>query len=225
MLTEYHCHVLPGLDDGSNSLGTSLAMLEMMKDQGIKRVIFTPHFYYHNEESVESFLEKRAAAFELIRERSPIEDKLLGAEVAVENGISEVEGIEKLAIEGTNLILMALPYRKYERWMSEEIYNLSVEYKLEVMLAHVHRCIDFCSDDEIESILSSNAVFQVNNDAFSNWKEKKLAKRVIDECERFVFGSDAHDIGGRMPDWDVLKRKVSADLISASDNIIEQYSK
>ena len=44
MLTEYHCHVLPGLDDGSKGLGTSLAMLEMMKDQGVKRVIFTPHF-------------------------------------------------------------------------------------------------------------------------------------------------------------------------------------
>ena len=64
MLTEYHCHVLPGLDDGSNSLGTSLAMLEMMKEQGVKRVIFTPHFYCHEEESVESFLEKRQAAFD-----------------------------------------------------------------------------------------------------------------------------------------------------------------
>ena len=59
MLTEYHCHVLPGLDDGSQNLGTSLAMLEMMKDQGVKRVVFTPHFYYHKEESVDSFLERR----------------------------------------------------------------------------------------------------------------------------------------------------------------------
>ncbi len=223
MLTEYHCHVLPGLDDGSNSLGTSLAMLEMMKEQGVKRVIFTPHFYCHEEESVESFLEKRQAAFEIIKDKSPIKNMLLGAEVAVENGISEVKDIEKLAIEGTNLILMAFPYRNYERWMAEEVYNLSVEYRLEVILAHVHRCADFCSDEEIDNILSSNAIMQVNNDAFMSWNEKKLAKRVIDECSRVVFGSDAHNIMDRMPNWDVLKRKVKSDLVEASDDMLDHF--
>ena len=69
MLTEYHCHVLPSIDDGSDSVETSLAMLEVMKQQGVERVVFTPHFYAHREESVESFIEKRAAAFDAIKER------------------------------------------------------------------------------------------------------------------------------------------------------------
>lgn len=223
MLTEYHCHVLPGLDDGSNSLGTSLAMLEMMKEQGVKRVIFTPHFYYHQEESVEAFLEKRQASFEIIKDKSPINNMLLGAEVAVERGISEVKDIEKLAIEGTNLIFMAFPYRNYEPWMAEEVYNLSVEYRLNVMIAHVHRCIEFCSEDEIDNILSSNAIMQVNNDAFGNWNEKKLAKRIVDECSRVVFGSDAHNISDSMPNWDIIKRKVKPELLESSDDMIDHF--
>ncbi|MBO7475239.1 MAG: capsular polysaccharide biosynthesis protein [Ruminococcus sp.] len=224
MLTEYHCHVLPGLDDGSQNLGTSLAMLEMMKDQGVKRVVFTPHFYYHKEESVDSFLERRQAAFEILKERSPIKNMLLGAEVAVENGISDVKDIEKLAIEGTSIMLMELPYRKYEQWMSEEMYNISVEYGIDIMLAHVHRYVDYCTEDEIESLINSNAIMQVNNDAFSHIKEKKLAKRIIDECDSFVFGSDAHNIDDRMPNWDVLKRKVGESELEISDGIIEAYS-
>ena len=31
MMTEYHCHILPGIDDGSDSVDTSLKMVKMMK--------------------------------------------------------------------------------------------------------------------------------------------------------------------------------------------------
>lgn len=49
MLTEYHCHILPGMDDGSDSVDTSLKMVEMLKTQGVGRLIATPHFYAHRE--------------------------------------------------------------------------------------------------------------------------------------------------------------------------------
>ena len=153
MLTEYHCHALPGIDDGSDSVETSLAMLEMMKEQGVERVVFTPHFYCHREKSVERFLEKRQAAFESIKDKSPIKDMRLGAEVAIEHGISEVENIEKLAIQGTKLILMEFPYREYNGWMSEEIYNVSAEYDLKIMIAHVHRYLPYYSKEELENTI------------------------------------------------------------------------
>lgn len=59
--TEYHCHILPGIDDGAHNPEMSLEMLEMMRMQGIKRVVATPHFYAHREKSVDcmhSFLKK-----------------------------------------------------------------------------------------------------------------------------------------------------------------------
>ena len=74
MFTEYHCHVLPGIDDGSENVETSLSMLEIMKEHGIERVVFTPHFYCHREKSVERFIEKRQAAFEAIKKKSPIKE-------------------------------------------------------------------------------------------------------------------------------------------------------
>ncbi len=63
MRTEYHCHILPGIDDGAHNPEMSLEMLEMMRMQGIERVVATPHFYAHREKSVEDFLEKRKNAY------------------------------------------------------------------------------------------------------------------------------------------------------------------
>lgn len=223
MRTEYHCHILPGIDDGAKDVETSLAMIEMMKSQGVERIVATSHFYAHREKSVAEFMKKRQAAFEKIKDKSPIKSIYLGAEVAIEHGISELKDIEKLAIEGTRLILLELPYRAYSKWMSEEIYNIGVEFKLKVMLAHVHRYLEYYSKEELEGILSAKAVMQINNEAFSSWKEKKLVKRVIADEKRFAFGSDAHNTDDRKPNWDLLKKKVKPEIIELSDGILERY--
>lgn len=223
MLTEYHCHILPDIDDGAADTETALKMVETMNAQGIERIIATPHFYAHRESSVEDFLQKRASSFEKIRDSAAVRNIHLGAEIAVEHGISELAGIEKLAVGGTRLIMLELPYRPYEKWMSEEIYNLAAEYDLKIMLAHIHRYIGYYSKDDIEAILSLNAVMQINNEAFSYWSEKKLAKQIISSEKKFVFGSDAHDNMDRKPNWELLKKKVKPDAIALSDNIFEKY--
>lgn len=223
-MIEYHCHILPGIDDGAKDAETSLAMIEMMKEQGIERIAATPHFYAHREKSVADFMKKRQAAFDKIRDKAAVSDIRLGAEVSVEHGISELPDIEKLAIEGTRMILLELPYRAYAKWMSEEIYNIGAEYKLKVILAHVHRYLEYYSKAELEEILSSNSVMQINNEAFSGWKEKRLAKKVIASGKEFVFGSDAHNLGERRPNWDMLKKRVKSEDIALSDGVFEKYT-
>ena len=223
LLTEYHCHILPGIDDGADSVETSLQMVEMMRNQGVQRICATPHFYAHRESSVADYLEKRQAAFEKIQGQTAVQDIHLGAEVAIEHGISELEGIEKLAIEGTRIILLELPYRPYEKWMSEEIYNIAAEFKLKVMLAHVHRYLPYYSREELETILRCNAVYQINNEAFASWKEKKIARKVMAEHTHFAFGSDAHNTSSRKPNWNLLLKKVKRDALDTSNGMFEKY--
>jgi protein-tyrosine phosphatase len=42
-MVDIHCHILPGLDDGSTSLEISCAMAEMAIEDGVTHVIGTPH--------------------------------------------------------------------------------------------------------------------------------------------------------------------------------------
>lgn len=225
MYTEYHCHILPGIDDGSDSAETSLGMLSMMQEQGVSRIVATPHFYAHREKSVARFLEKRQAAFDKIKAQSPVTDIRLGAEVAIEHGISELPDIEKLAFEGTDLILLELPYREYAPWMSEEIYNISAEFHLRVILAHVHRYLEYYSKSEMQTILSSNVILQANNEAFASWKERRLVKSLLAEGKLLVFGSDAHNLNSRRPNWDLLAKKCKQEYIEASNHVLDQHIK
>jgi protein-tyrosine phosphatase len=42
-MVDIHCHILPALDDGSDSIETSCAMAEMAIEEGVTHIIATPH--------------------------------------------------------------------------------------------------------------------------------------------------------------------------------------
>ena len=226
MRTDYHCHVLPKLDDGAKNTDVSVQMLETLHGQGIERVVATPHFYAHREKSVESFLDKRKQSYDkLMSCENPFSELVLGAEVAVEHGISELDGIEHLAISGTDLILFELPYTSYADWMSEEIYNIACEYHLTPVIAHIHRYSGYYSKSEMESILKTDAIFQVNNEAYGSFREKRFVKALMKSGVPVVFGSDSHNMSGRRPNFDMLAKKVSAECIDDSDALFEKHMK
>ena len=60
---DLHSHILPQLDDGSDSVEMSLAMLYQMAEQGVDVVCATSH-YYAKYNSIPAFCERRAEAME-----------------------------------------------------------------------------------------------------------------------------------------------------------------
>ena len=61
-LVDLHCHILPGIDDGSKDLTMTMELLRREVADGAAGVMFTPHFYYERI-SLEKFAERRRAAF------------------------------------------------------------------------------------------------------------------------------------------------------------------
>jgi protein-tyrosine phosphatase len=43
IMIDLHCHILPGLDDGAESMEESLRMCSMAADDGVKKIVATPH--------------------------------------------------------------------------------------------------------------------------------------------------------------------------------------
>ena len=222
MLTEHHCHILPQIDDGADSVEMSLKMIGTMKAQGVERIVATPHFYAHREKSVAAFLEKRTHAHEkLIQADASCSAILLGAEIAIEHGLSQLPDLDKLRIADTNYMLLELPYASFSHWLLEEIGDIAYEYHVTPVIAHIHRYLEYYSKAELEEVLKTDAVFQINNEAFGNYKERHFVKSLIKEGYPYLFGSDAHDMSGRKPNWDLLMKKVRPEVIEEAENIFQ----
>jgi tyrosine-protein phosphatase YwqE len=87
MLTDLHCHILPGIDDGAQTSAIARKLLEEEKKQETGQIMFTPH-YYSWMGSAEDFREKRDKAAEIT---APILKELgiswnTGAEVRMDTG-------------------------------------------------------------------------------------------------------------------------------------------
>ena len=42
---DIHSHILPGIDDGPESINDSINLISKIKDVGFKKIIATPHTY------------------------------------------------------------------------------------------------------------------------------------------------------------------------------------
>ena len=43
-IVDVHCHIMPGIDDGSRDITETLKMLKIAQSEGITHMIATPHF-------------------------------------------------------------------------------------------------------------------------------------------------------------------------------------
>ena len=66
-MTDIHCHILPGIDDGADTAETSLRMARLAAASGVKTICATPHFQCFTEARCRSQSELIAKRFELLK--------------------------------------------------------------------------------------------------------------------------------------------------------------
>lgn len=77
----------------------------------------------------------------------------------------------------------------------------------------------------MENILKTDAVYQINNEAFGSFREKRFVKALMKSGVPVVFGSDSHNMSGRRPNFDLLAKKAPQECIEASDMMLDKYLK
>lgn len=199
-MIDFHTHVLPCVDDGSASGQESLAMLQMLAEQGIRCVFATPHFVASQEEP-QRFFARRAQAKEslLAKEPSLPCELRLGAEVAYYPGVSRMSALLDLRLENTKLVLLEMPQEPWSEYVLREILELSCSGQVVPMLAHVERCIDYQSKKNLRRLLENGVVMQSNASYFANLKTRRKACSLYRQGLIHVLGSDCHNLSHRPP--------------------------
>lgn len=219
-MVDFHCHLLPAMDDGSDGVDTSLAMIALEQSQGVETILATPHFY-GDQETPSAFLERRKDAWQRLQTQcEPDAPKImLGAEVFYYRGISQSDCLSDFCVEGTNLLLLELPFAPCPNSCYQEVEHL---WRLGFMpmIAHVERYLPFQPDRHMVARLRDlGALIQCNSAFFlQGWKSHK-AFSMFKKAEIDALGSDSHNLTTRPPNlgkaMETLTHKFGAKQIGA----------
>ncbi len=200
---DYHSHILPGCDHGSSGLETSLKQLKLAQGAGIRTICATPHFYPHRE-SVETFLSRRADTAKLLLDNVPenAPSIYLGAEVLICDGLDELDGLPLLCREGTNELLLEMPFYAWPDSIWDTLYLLLDRQDIQVVLAHADRY----PKENIEQLIEGGAPLQLNAECLTKPLKRRLYLSWIENGYVKYLGSDIHMLGSGYSDWSKCRR-------------------
>ena len=214
-MIDYHCHILPQMDDGPDRLSECLTMLRHSKEQGVEAMVATSHFYAY-EDYPAQFVQRRNAAFLRLREAMGRDGEsypliVLGAEVLYFPGISQAQDIEKLVIGSGRTILVEPPMAPWSDTMLDEIVELGENLHSRPVIAHVDRYMRMLKDKRlIDRVLERNLLVQVNASWFLDPGTVKSAVRSLKQGKIHLIGSDCHNLLSRSPNLGQARQQAEA---------------
>lgn len=203
-MIDFHSHFLPAIDDGSDSLDTSLSMLRESREQGVDLIFATPHFYADMDDP-ESFLARRNQAFSQLKQAMGADSGdfpqiLLGAEILYFPGMSVAEELYEMRMGQSPLLLIEPPMLPWSDTMLDEIEQTGKNLRCIPVIAHVDRYARMLRDDTVfDKALDRHFLVQVNANFFIRDDSSSLALQYLSEKRIHFIGSDCHDMDRRAP--------------------------
>ena len=196
---DYHAHVLPGCDHGSDSVETSRKQLAMAAAARVRTVCATPHFYPHKE-SIPSFLQRREASARLLRENLTADapQLQLGAEVLICDGMERLGGLPRLCRSETNELLLEMPFYQWPEAIWDTLYALCERRDIKIVLAHAERY----PPEAIEQLIRDNVALQLNSECLTRPLHRKRYLTWIKNGSVKYLGSDIHMLGDGYRAWE-----------------------
>lgn len=214
-LADLHCHILPQMDDGPSHEKESLDILKQEYRDGIREVALTSH-YDCEETPLNDFLEKREKSFQSLKafikendftEEDPISMKK-AAEVKYSPNLCNIN-LKPLCIEGTDFLLLELPYMR-PSYLDKTIFYIQ-SCGITPIIAHVERYSYLMEDFSVlNKLIDKEVIIQMNastilNHKFYSTKYLKLIKWNLVH----ILASDAHSLQRRPPNLSDAIRIVS----------------
>ena len=199
---DMHCHILPGVDDGSKSMEMSLEMLEMEYIQGVRNVVLTPHCLAGRTQP-----ELLKTQFEELShqaaERFPELQLYLGNELMYSDTIiEELSAGNAYTINQTNYVLVEFYTDLSWKQMGNALRRIGSEgYR--PILAHMERyeCL-MRHEERVDELISQGVVMQMNSESVTGGlfdRQAAECRKLIESGRIHLLGTDAHRIGWREP--------------------------
>ena len=176
-MVDCHSHLLPGVDDGVQSMEESLQILREMEQQGIRRVWLTPHIM---EDIPNETLALQRKFWELLQQYRGAVELKLAAEYMLDNLFEERLEKEDLLLleEGKRFLLVETSY------FNPPMDLLSVLQRIQKkgyypLLAHPER-YEYMQKEDYNTLKEEHISFQLNLPSLEGKNGKHVKKKSED---------------------------------------------
>ena len=195
---DMHSHLIPGVDDGAQTLEESIALVNAMKDMGFGKIITTPHImadYYRNtRDTINKGLDILLEELHKQNINMPVE---AAAEYYLdENFETKLQKGDMLTM-GDGFLLFEISFVNFPQNMFEMVEKIRDKgYK--PILAHPERySYFFNSMDNYRKIKESGCYLQLNTISLAGYYGKatqKIAEELVDNMMVDFIASDMHHL-------------------------------
>ena len=203
-MIDIHCHILPGLDDGAQTIEESLKMVRIAQSEGIQKIIATPH---HIEGSYHNAKEKIIRQVEILNEAIKEEEIPLeifsGQEIFLTMDTAQHLKEERLlTLADSKYVLIEFPLMEIPRFAEHALYSIQLNGLIPV-IAHPERIASVIEDPCIlEPLINKGCLLQVNAMSLTGHFGRKVqatAEYLVKSNMVHLMGTDAHNDQSRTP--------------------------
>ncbi|MFF2497401.1 tyrosine-protein phosphatase [Peribacillus sp. NPDC058075] len=202
-MIDIHCHILPGVDDGSADMKESLNMARKAAEAGITHIFATPHHLNEKYVNIKSDIIDRAGRLNesLQLENIPLTIHL-GQEVRIHRDIfSSLEKEEILTLDDNGtFLLLELPSGRVPTYTQEVIYELLLK-GIKPIIVHPERNKELIGNHKLLfELVQEGALTQITSGSIIGNFGKSIqsfSKKIIEHNLAHFIATDAHNIGSR----------------------------
>lgn len=203
-MIDIHCHILPNVDDGSESLEESIEMAKIAESEGITKIVNTSHchfdFKYKKGNELKLELEKFNQA---LKEENINIEVLLGNELYYTSDLIErFDELDFFSMNNSKYILMEFSPINFPKNIEDVIYEIKIRGYIPI-IAHAERYKQVQEDVNIVlDCIKEGALIQVNASSIlgkNGEKAEDTSKKLLDNNMVHFVATDAHSSNRRRP--------------------------
>jgi protein-tyrosine phosphatase len=210
---DIHCHILPGIDDGADSMDEALTMARIASGDGIGTVVATPHQLGNFTANRGDDIRQRVRELQKLLDVHRIPLRVLpGADVRIEDGmIQDIQEGHVLTLgDHRRHVLLELPHELY--LPLEPLLQSLSRHRITGILSHPERNQGLLRNrEQIGSLVDAGCLMQVTAGSLCGTFGpacQQMAEWMVREGLVHFVATDAHGVRSRRPLMRRAKEKI-----------------
>lgn len=227
VMVDLHCHLLPGIDDGSKNMAISLRLAKEATENGVTHALLTPHHmngrYINHKQDV--IRRTREFQQELQDHQIPL-TVFPGQEVRINGQLIQALDQDDIlfADENNRYLMLEFPDDDVPHYTNQMIFELQ-QRGITPVIVHPERNTKIMDHPELlYQLLEKECLSQITASSYVGTFGKKVedfSRQLIENGQGYVFASDAHDLPGRKYEMRQAFEKLRQEF---SNEVADQYA-